>query len=126
MAKGKPLIAALALASVALGFSHAAGKSAESCNALKAQYSAGYSSLVGEVRQKSPVLLMRYAATVGGGVPSKAKALGALSTIKPHCVETLGADECNRLLAHARAFILTSHRLNAAFDGAGCPGRIDG
>jgi hypothetical protein len=103
-----------------------AGAASESCSSLKAQYKAGFSSLVGEVRQKSPALLLRYAALVGTGVPSKSEALGALTEIKPACVESLGESECSRLLARARTFINASHRLNAAYDDARCPGRIDG
>lgn len=116
----------VAISMTALGFSAKADTAI--CDSLKASYQTGLNNLVSEVRSKSPMLLVAYASKLGGGstsqVPSQAKAINALNSVKPTCVSSLGAAVCNHLLGNARSFIGRSTALNRQFAAKGCPGSL--
>ena len=98
------------------------------CGSLRARYQSGFADLVSQVRAKNPMLLVAYASKLGGvhasRVPSQATALDALNSVKPACLQSLGATECNRLLGSARSFIGQSTALNRQFEAKGCPGSL--
>ena len=119
-------VLALAVSITVLGLSAKADTAI--CDSLKASYHSGFNNMVSEVRSKSPMLLVAYASKLGGGrtsqVPSQAKALNALNSVKPACISSLGTAVCNRLLGNARSFIGRSTALNHQFAAKGCPGTL--